>query len=64
MAELVDAAASRVACSARTAAPASQNLSRMRFEQSTASVEKLVGKPPGGAAKAHVLVLGVGLPAF
>jgi hypothetical protein len=36
----------------------------MRGEQSTASVEKLVGKPALAAARAHVLVLRVGLPEF
>jgi hypothetical protein len=36
----------------------------MHAEQSTASVEKLVGKPTVVAAKARVLVLRVGLPEF
>jgi hypothetical protein len=39
-----------------------RRISQMPPEQSTASVEKLVGKPRVGAARARVFMLGAGLP--
>jgi len=64
MAELVDDTGRRRRLQTRAAASAPRKNSQMGLEQSTASVEKLVGKPAPVAARAHVLVLRVGLPEF
>ncbi|HSW25565.1 MAG TPA: hypothetical protein VLJ62_22585 [Burkholderiaceae bacterium] len=64
MAELVDDTGRRRRRQTRAAASAPRKNSQMRLEQSTASVEKLVGKPVPVAARARVLVLRVGLPEF
>jgi hypothetical protein len=53
-----------VAAGGRGAASVPHAESQMLRQQSTASVEKLVGNPGSPAAKARVLVLRVGLPEF
>ena len=64
MAELVDDSARGVASRHCGATSAPRTNSQMRLEQSTASVEKLVGKLVSAAAEPHVFVLPAGLPEF